>query len=135
MTFFTQDEHEIPADTREVLAASAALQITEFRLFELAHERWFSEPAVTEKVEPAFISYMFNELVPHWVRHYARAVLAAQRAGRLVPAEFGVRHADDQSTTQVAGIRLGMMLTIVVLAVLAVGLLAAQYQGWVGTPA
>ena len=38
---FTDDDHTVPQDTREVLAASSLLQITEFHLFELAFTRWF----------------------------------------------------------------------------------------------
>ena len=135
MTFFTLDDHETPADIRNVLAASAALQITEFRLFELAHERWFDEPAMTEKVEPVFIAYMFQDVVPHWVRHYSRAVLAAQRAGHLLPAEFGVNPRDDRYAEYGVGIRLAVAITIGTLMIFAVAMLVAQYTGWEGAPA
>ena len=60
MTFFTFDDDEVPRDTLDVLAASAVLEITEFRLFELAYERWFGTEPLEVRVEPYFNRYMFT---------------------------------------------------------------------------
>ena len=135
MTFFTLDDHEIPEDTRDVLAASAALQITEFRLFELAHERWFGQPAGAEEVEAAFTPYMFHHRVPHWVRQFAREVRDADRAGRLVPADFGVGPRDDRYARYSIALRVSLIATLVIVTLSAVGMLVGHYSGMEGGPA
>ena len=77
-------------DVRVVVSAAELLQIGEFRLFELAHLRRFGREADHKALEPSFVRYMFEQRAPGWVLHFARAVLARQRQGRLDPAEFGV---------------------------------------------
>ena len=90
MTFFTDDDHTVPRDTREVLDASSLLQITEFHLFELAHSRWFGKPACEQDLEPIFARYMFKAVAPHWVRQFCRDVASSERDGTLDPVDFGV---------------------------------------------
>ncbi len=91
MTFFTDDEHTVPRDTREVLEASSLLQITEFHLFELAHKRWFGRQARERELETWFARYMFAAQAPYWVRQYCREVATMDRRGTLDPLAFGVR--------------------------------------------
>jgi hypothetical protein len=90
MTFFSSDDHTIPKDVLDVLAASSLLQITEFQLFELAYERWFGRKAQETELEPCFARYMFASLAPFWVRSYCREVSIAESAGPLDPRDFGV---------------------------------------------
>jgi len=89
MTFFSYDD-EVEPDERDVLSVSAILDITEFRVFELAYERWFGERGAEDVLERAFSRYMFNTVAPMWVRKFCRDVLEAAIRGNLVPAEFGV---------------------------------------------
>ena len=90
MTFFTDDEHTIPRDTRDVLVASSLLQITEFHLFELAYERWFGRQAKERELEAWFARYMFAAHAPCWVRQFCREVTTMESRGALDPLEFGV---------------------------------------------
>ena len=90
MTFFVSDDHTIPQDTLDVLAASALLQITEYQLFELAYERWFGRRAQESELEAFFVRYMFAFQAPFWVRNYCRDVSLADRGGALDPRDFGV---------------------------------------------
>jgi hypothetical protein len=90
MTFFTDDDHLVPEDLREVLAASSLLQITEFHLFELAFERWFGRQAREGELEACFARYMFASHAPFWVRQFCRDVATKDSDGSLDPRDFGV---------------------------------------------
>lgn len=90
MTFFTDDEHTIAQDTREVLAASSLLEITEFHLFELAYQRWFGRQGKERELEAWFARYMFAARAPFWVRQFCREVATMDSRGALDPLEFGV---------------------------------------------
>lgn len=90
MTFFTFDDDTIPQDTRDVLAASSLLQITEFHLFELAYERWFGRQSKERELEACFARYMFASRAPFWVRQYCRDVSIMDSDCSLDPRDFGV---------------------------------------------
>jgi hypothetical protein len=72
--------------------SAALLQISEFRFFQIAHIRWFGRSINEQDMEPIFISYMFNSLVPFWVRHLAREVRHLDAQGLLDPIEFNIKH-------------------------------------------
>lgn len=80
----------ISADVAAVLDASAVLEVTEFRLFELAWRDWFGRAPDERRLERYFAAYMFAERVPHWVRRFARHILALDAQGRLDPRSFGI---------------------------------------------
>lgn len=75
-----------------VLDASSALEVTEFRLFELAFQDWYGKKAGHPALEKYFAAYMFANHVPGWVRHFARKILKLQAQGQLDPKAFGVWH-------------------------------------------
>jgi len=82
------------ADTTDdaglVMDAAAALDIREFDLFVLAYRRRFDREPLADRIEDVFAAYMFGQEIPAYVRQFARAALAAARAGALDPADFGV---------------------------------------------
>lgn len=80
----------VPADVVAVLDASAALEVTEFRLFELAWREWFGGRPDERRIERYFAAYMFADRVPHWVRSFARRILELNAEGRLDPRSFGI---------------------------------------------
>jgi len=77
-------------DLVDVLDASSALEITEFRLFELAYTHWYGKSANKDFIERQFAAYMFAQRVPGWVRHFSRDILKLQARGQLDPKSFGV---------------------------------------------
>lgn len=79
----------VPPDVVAVLDASAALEVTEFRLFELAWHRWFGSRPDRDRLENHFAAYMFAERVPLWVRNFARLILDLDARGELDPRAFG----------------------------------------------
>jgi len=84
------DENQIPDDIWLVLQATSRLEIPEFKLFEIAYKEWFGETGDEETIEKYFIPYMFNNIVPPWVRHFASRVIELDNAGKLDPRAFGI---------------------------------------------
>lgn len=80
----------VSADVVVVLDASAALEITEFRLFELAWRDWFGRHPDERRLERCFAAYMFADRVPFWVRSFARRILDLDARGQLDPRSFGI---------------------------------------------
>jgi hypothetical protein len=126
MTFFTFDEHEVPQDTRDVLSASAALEITEFELFTLAYVRWYGHPAQTDRMEAYYTPYMFGGRVPPWVRQYARDVIEQAHAGRLDPVVFGVHPRPETNSMARRGIRFTVVITSILVTLHLVAILVSQ---------
>lgn len=127
MTFFSYDDDSIEQDTLDVLSASAILEITEYRLFELAYERWFGEPPKEDKVESVYARYMFRENAPFWVRQYCREVMARDRKGILDPTEFGVFPAPETETLFQRGLRYGMVVAFVMITLHLIAILVSKY--------
>jgi len=80
----------LDTDIIAVLDASAALEVTEFRLFQLAFTDWYGKPARANFMERQFAAYMFAQRVPTWVRHFSRKILKLQSQGLLDPKVFGI---------------------------------------------
>lgn len=68
-----------------VCSAANVLQIGEFQLLQLAYADWFGRDLPEALVDRLFASYMLRNEVPPWARHFARAILAQDEAGRLDP--------------------------------------------------
>ena len=74
----------------QVIAAAGRLEIGESDLFLLAYRRWFGRDPEEQVLEQRFAAYMFRGVVPLWVRHYARDVLAPHRIGRAEARRLGL---------------------------------------------
>jgi hypothetical protein len=83
-------EADIDPGVREVLEAAAALDTTEFKVFDLAYQGWFGRVADHRALERYFADYMFEDIVPPWVHYFTRQVLARDRAGELNRREYGL---------------------------------------------
>ncbi len=80
----------IPPDLRLVSEAATALRLREFDLFRAAWRNWFGQAPDDKAMERVFVAYLFHQRVPHWVRSFARRVLADREAGSLDPDRLGV---------------------------------------------
>jgi len=78
---FWHIDDRLPANIQAVLDTAALLDITEFRVFELAHVNWYGRRAQTRDIEPLFVDYMFNDIVPPWVAQFTRKVLRLYHEG------------------------------------------------------
>ena len=102
------------ADLAAVATSAALLEVSEFRFFELAHERWFGRPASRRHCEALFLDYMFREAVPPWVRHLARQVLALAAREELDPARFEPQRAEETPRTRAWGIVAAVAVHLIV---------------------
>lgn len=127
MTFFSYDDDDIEQDTLDVLSASSILEITEFRLFELAYERWFGEPPLEEKMESVYTRYMFRANAPFWVRQFCREVMVRERMGILDPTDFGVFRAPEAETMVQRGIGYSLVVLLVMLTLHLIAVLVSKY--------
>jgi hypothetical protein len=70
-------------DRLVVISAANQLQVGEFQLLQLAYRDWFGNNLPEETFSRLFSSYMLDNDVPHWARHYARCVLERFERGEL----------------------------------------------------
>jgi len=110
-------------DVVALLDAAAALEVTEFRFFELAFEDWHGRRASQPLIEKHFVAYMFAERVPTWVRQFARKVLKLAASGELDPAQFGIFKRLPSGRM----IRLGKVYALIILVLSALILLLTVY--------
>lgn len=125
MTFFSSDDDTVPQDTLDVLAASSLLQITEFRLFELAYQRWFGRQPRERELEACFARYMFASQAPFWVRQYCRDVSIVDSEGSLDPRDFGVLPHEVSDTWVRRGLRHASLLLLLIITMHLVAILVS----------
>ena len=104
-------DEPLPEDIADVLEISAVLEIREYDLFGLAYYWWFGKPSPEKVLESHFARYMFNRIVPLWVRQYSRMVLELQEKGSLDREALGVDRLPDATPESVrAGVRYAVIL-------------------------
>jgi hypothetical protein len=64
-------------DAQAVLWSAEILEKSEFEVFEMAYQSWYRETPDVNRLERIFAEYMFDEIVPFWVRQFTRATLEA----------------------------------------------------------
>lgn len=106
------DENLAP-DVDSVLNATAILDITEWDFFQLAYNRWHGEPPADQVMEAIFAAYMFNDVVPLWVRHFARLVERLYRRGRLDRHALGVDRIQGSRQMVSRGMRYGVVIVVI----------------------
>lgn len=91
-------EQRASADMLAVVQSAGLLGISEFRLFQIAYETWYGRETDEHTMESYFASYLFQETVPFWVRHFTRQISGLENEGRLNPEDFGIKQ--QQATRQ-----------------------------------
>ncbi len=64
-------------DFQAVLWSAEILEKSEFEVFETAYQAWYRETPDVTRLERIFADYMFDEMVPFWVRQFTRTTLEA----------------------------------------------------------
>ena len=77
-------------DSGDVIAAAAALSISEFEIFRLAYRNWFGRLPEENTLGVFFDHYLQKQSVPMWVRAFTRRIKQLEAAGRLDRREFGL---------------------------------------------
>ena len=116
-------DENLPEDIEDVLELSALLEIREYDLFGLAYHWWFGCPANNKVLESHFVRYMFNKIVPHWMRHYSRMLLDLREQGILDREELGISRLPDATPQSV---RAGLRYTVIIFSILGLLILIAE---------
>jgi len=93
-------------DAEAVSFVAGLLDISEFRLFEIAYVNWFGSEAAEKAIDGFFGSYLNSGLVPFWVRNMVRTIMCKHRKVNLTPSRFGI----DQPCVSRSKRRLGWIL-------------------------
>ncbi|MCP4329024.1 MAG: hypothetical protein GY791_11370 [Alphaproteobacteria bacterium] len=108
-----------PDDRRRVMDAAEILCVREVDLFRLAWFKWHGARGDDRAIERAFVRYMFHGVVPPWVRHFARAVVADAERGRLQPQPHGViQRRPEPATPWPGAVYVAIVMAVTVLFVL-----------------
>ena len=62
-------------DNNIVSDASGILDVSEFKIFQMAFYAWFGEDGNYKFIESCFGSYLKDNKLPIWVRNYARRIV------------------------------------------------------------
>jgi hypothetical protein len=129
LRFFYRPDRLDNIEANMVAEAANRLGVGEFQFFRLAHEQWFGRTVEPEALEPAFMDYMLDDKVPHYVRHYARAVIGQDDRGQLEPGAERY-HRFDQGTERRAASLAGATTVALVLLITAIflGLTIYTYE-------
>ena len=75
-----KEEHE-----ERALVARAAnfLEIGEFQILQIAYYEWFGEEMPEAMNDQIFRTFMMQNQVPHWARHFARQIIDQEAKGTL----------------------------------------------------
>lgn len=95
----------LPPEVSEVLACASLLDVSEYRVFEMAHCARFGSAADRARLERLFFAYLYLDRVPPWVERFARGVAARGRAPDFDPAEYGVVRPRPRRTMVYPGVR------------------------------
>jgi hypothetical protein len=117
-------DEDIPVDVEEVLDVAAALDIKEFEVFHLAYDWWHGEKSTDAEIEPVFVKYMFNSVVPPWVRQFTRMALQLRDEDRLDPDAFGVQQEPADAKMVSQGVRHSIILVLTLAALFMLGYLS-----------
>ena len=79
-------------DAEGVSFVAGLLNISEFKLFEIAYANWFGGEVTEKAIDCFFGSYLHSGFVPFWLRDMVRNILCKYRKGNLNPSELGINH-------------------------------------------
>ena len=116
----------------EIIHAANLIQIGEFQLIQLAYKSWYREELEETKVDKIFSEYMYRNIIPIWVKYYAKDIIKLDDANVLneydekyhvYDHEFGEYIYDDKQRK-----RRGIQYTIIIVFVFIVThYMAANY--------
>ncbi len=100
-------------DTVEVTNASAMLQVSEYRFFQIAYRIWYGRESDESSMDLYFKDYIINGRVPHWVRSLARKVLRRAASGDISLEEFGIKVPASTTGMKIKGVLLIILLALI----------------------
>lgn len=108
-------EDPLLKDINNVITASMVLQISEFRLFQIAYVQWYGREIAEKRLEYIFDDYLFEDRIPHYVRFFCRNVIRLFDEGRLDPRAYNIHHTGPTPEDRAAGIGYTVMLALILI--------------------
>lgn len=103
-TLMRPDGEELEMGQRTlVLKAANILQVGEFQLLQLAYRDWYDKDLPEALISRLFSTYMLENEVPHWARHYARKIIDADATHALNDNAAAFHVYDHEYRTSVPG--------------------------------
>jgi len=81
---------DMPADCVLVANTAGLLEITEFRLFQLAFGDWYGREIRDYEADDYFTAFMYYDRVPFWVRRFCHKIQDLREEGQFDPRNFGI---------------------------------------------
>ena len=94
--FFNCHDVELSQDQLDMQLALQVLNVTEFRLFELAYNAWFGDVATENELEHSYTPYLFTGILPCWVRQYIRNIRELSKEAGVVRTARLQEHRGEQ---------------------------------------
>lgn len=103
----------IDEDAEQLGQVISVLNVSPFRLFELAYEEWFGESASERCLEASYMSYVIFGTMPVWLRNYVRKTTQlCDEAGMYVPRAAALSLSHPLLNVENAIILLGLVLFV-----------------------
>ena len=82
---------DMPVDCVLVANTAGLLEITEFRVFQLAFGEGYGREIRDYEAEDYFTAFMYYDHVPFWVRRFCHKIQDLCEEGQLDPGNFGIK--------------------------------------------
>jgi len=103
----------IDEDAEQLAYVTSVLNVSVYRLFELAYEDWFGESANEGYLEAVYMPYVVFGTMPIWLRNYVRKTSQlCDEAGMYVPRAAALPNPHRLLNVENAIIALGLVLII-----------------------
>ena len=110
---FFKKNSPIDEDAEQLGQVISVLNVSLFRLFELAYEDWFGESASERCLEATYIPYIIFGTMPVWLRNYVRKTTRlCDEAGMYVPRAAALSLSHPWLNVENAIISLGLVLIV-----------------------
>ena len=90
-------------ETKLIGFIAGLLQISEYEIFRIAHQRWFNHPISENRLDSLFKEYLATSDVPYWVNDFVRKAHEKFKAGELHCKDYGIKRRVCDRRTKIKG--------------------------------
>jgi hypothetical protein len=90
-------------ETKLIGFIAGLLQISEYEIFRIAHQRWFNHPISENRLDSLFKEYLATSDVPYWVNDFVRKAHEKFKAGELHYKDYGIKRRVCDRRTKIKG--------------------------------
>ena len=90
-------------ETKLIGFIAGLLQISEYEIFRIAHQRWFNHPISENRLDSLFKEYLATSDAPYWVNDFVRKAHEKFKAGELNYKDYGIKRRVCDRRTRIKG--------------------------------